>query len=200
MQEVNAVCDKVIIINNGRIVASDSVDNLSKRMSGKLTLIARIVGKQDEILPVLKTIDGIKGINVEQSNEPNSADYIIDVEEDVDIRQEVFYKLSEIKKPLIMFKNLSYSLEEIFLKVTKQSIDTANHKKIPNSPKEEKQMKTIYLKELRTYFTSAVGYIFLGFSLIISGVFASINIFNTYADMSGFLVMFWVVLLFWCRF
>lgn len=129
LQEVTAVCDRVIIISNGKIVASDTVKNLTNRISGGSALLARIVGNEEEVLEALHTIDGIEKISVQPTTEPDSLDYTIEVNEGNDIRQAIFYKLAEIKKPLIQFQNLSYSLEDIFLKVTKETVVTSTKRK-----------------------------------------------------------------------
>ena len=117
LPEVSAICERVIIINKGKIVAVDTPEALSKALTGESRLVARISGDREEVLECIKGVEGIKFIDTQGQKEPNSFDYIIETEPGVDVRETLFYTLSARQFPMLMLKSLDLSLEEIFLQL-----------------------------------------------------------------------------------
>jgi len=118
LPEVSAICERVIIINKGRIVAIDTPENLSRVLKNENRLIVRIAGPQDQVLNTLRDIDGINYVEPQGRKEPETVDYIIEAEADTDIRKPLFFALSSKQYPIMMMKSMDLSLEEIFLQLT----------------------------------------------------------------------------------
>jgi len=119
LPEVSAICDRIIIINKGKIVASGTPANLSKRLGGgRLSL--RIAASEKQAADVLSQLPGIIKIDLRGSFEPGTVDMVIEPEEDVDIRRPVFNALSRAGYPILMMRPMDLSLEEIFMQVTTQ--------------------------------------------------------------------------------
>ncbi|MCL2421124.1 MAG: ABC transporter ATP-binding protein [Defluviitaleaceae bacterium] len=118
MQEVSAVCDRVMIINKGRIVASDTPERLSNSLSQGHKMSVRVKGKRDEILAALKDYPIIKDVHAGASREPGTLDLELAGEENMDIREAIFACMAANSLPILMMKSLDLSLEEIFLQVT----------------------------------------------------------------------------------
>jgi len=118
LPEVSAICERVIIINKGRIVAIDTPENLSKVLMNESRLLVRIAGPENQVLNILKEIDGIKYVDSQGEKERDTIDYIIEAESNVDIRKPLFYALSNHQYPIMMMKSMNLSLEEIFLQLT----------------------------------------------------------------------------------
>lgn len=116
LPEVSAICERVIIINNGRLVASDTPENLSKNLSNSTDFTVRIEGENEKVNQVLNTIEGIEFISSKKV-EDNIFDYFIKTYES-DIRREVFFALAEHKMPILLLKTQNLSLEDVFLKLT----------------------------------------------------------------------------------
>lgn len=121
LQEVNAICERVIIINKGKLVASDTPENLGRALSNENKFQMRIAGAEREILDALENIDGIKYIKSLGRKEEGTIDFIIESEPETDVRRAIFYSLAEAKLPILSMQNMSLSLEEVFLEVTKKS-------------------------------------------------------------------------------
>ncbi len=119
LQEVNAICERVIIINNGKLVASDTPENLGKSISNENKFQIRIVGEERAILDVLETVSGIKYVKSLGRKESGSIDFIVEAEPDVDVRASIFKALAEANLPILSMQTMDLSLEEIFLEVTK---------------------------------------------------------------------------------
>lgn len=118
LSEIQAVCDRVIIINKGEIAADDTADNLSKKISADHRLIVRIEGKKDEILYELRKISGIKYVRADIEREPGVYEYEMEAEEGVDLRREVNKVVREHDWAILLMKSSELTLEDIFLKIT----------------------------------------------------------------------------------
>ncbi len=118
LPEVSAVCDRVMIINRGKIVASDTPERLSSNLTQGNKLVVRIKGTEEEVKQAFSEISIISDVSVDQSREPDTLDFIITGSPDVDIREAVFSCMSANKTPILMMKSLDLTLEEIFLQVT----------------------------------------------------------------------------------
>ena len=118
MQEVSAVCDRVMIINKGRIVASDTPERLSSNLTQGHKMTVRIKGEQAKILSALENYPIIKEIKATASREPGTLDLELAGEENMDIREAIFACMAANDLPILMMKSLDLSLEDIFLQIT----------------------------------------------------------------------------------
>lgn len=120
LPEVSAICDKVIIINKGRIVAMDTTANLSETVSGKGKYILRATGNKHEVQSVIEVINGVKHFEYKGELEPGSAEFEIETKKDVDIRFALFEGLAKRGKYILMLKPLEMTLEEVFIRLTSE--------------------------------------------------------------------------------
>ncbi|HUX22284.1 MAG TPA: ATP-binding cassette domain-containing protein [Spirochaetia bacterium] len=118
LPEISAVCQRVLIINKGKIAASDTPENLSQRIAGKNRLSLRVEGPSKEVKSRLSSLDGIKSVDVTNSNEENAVDVLIEAEKNRDLRREVFKAMSKADYPILMMRPMDMSLEDIFLQLT----------------------------------------------------------------------------------
>jgi len=120
LPEVSAVCERVIIINKGRIVASDTPENLSKGLDDGTRLIVRVAGPEKQVVKVINEIHGVKFAESQGSKEKDTVDVVVESDPDIDIRKPLFFALSRASYPILMMKSLGLTLEDIFLQVTTQ--------------------------------------------------------------------------------
>jgi len=118
LQEVNAVCERVLIINNGKLVASDTPENLGKTISNENKFQLRVAGEERAILDALEGISGIKYVKSLGRIEAGSIDFVVEAEPDVDVRASIFNALASAKLPMLSLQTMDLSLEDIFLEVT----------------------------------------------------------------------------------
>lgn len=118
LSEVSAVCDRVIIINKGKIVASDTPDKLSSSLTQGHKMLARIKGGEQKILQALQTVPAFKHITPLPCRENGAFDFEIQSGDGVDIREDIFRCAAENNMPILMLKSTDMSLEEIFLQLT----------------------------------------------------------------------------------
>ena len=124
LPEVQAVCERVMIINQGRIVASDTPENLSRRLFGLTWLQPGAVGSSEQVKAIMGGIRKVKSHQVEPGEEEGTVRVECQAGDEDDIRQDVFLAFSDAKVPLLLMRPIDLSLEEVFLGLT----DTAEVK------------------------------------------------------------------------
>lgn len=120
LSEVSAVCDRVIIINKGEIVAEGTPSELSKKLSYSNKLSLRIKGSGRQALAIINKISGVENVLEQGNNEPDTVDILVEVKKDMDIREVLFNAFSKAELPILMMKSENLTLEEVFLEVTGQ--------------------------------------------------------------------------------
>ena len=118
LPEVSAVCERIIIISHGKIVASDTAENLGKALAGSGRFSVRIKGTADAAQAALRDVSGVESARVTgQSEAVGTVDLEVDTGE-ADPREAIFYALAAAKLPLFGMRSLEVTLEEIFLQLT----------------------------------------------------------------------------------
>lgn len=118
LSEVSAVCDRVLIINKGKIVASDTPDQLSNNLIQGSKLLSRIKGTEAEIKNAIACFPLIKHVKIVGSKESDTIDVIFEGDDHTDIRESIFSAMAKKNLPVLTQQPLNLSLEEIFLQVT----------------------------------------------------------------------------------
>ena len=117
LPEVQAVCDRILVIHHGKIVADGTSAELSERMEGAEQLDMTIEGEPAGVLRTLRAVPGIAEAIVTQEDGKKSI-YRITAEPDADIRHSVFDALSQNHMPILSMQQVELSLEDIFLELT----------------------------------------------------------------------------------
>ena len=118
LPEIQAVCDRIVVISSGSIVANDSTDALAKNLSADHKLVVRAEGNSEDIRKLLSSIPGMDRVYVNREAEPGVWEYYLEAAQGKDLRREISKKLSSRNYPILMMKSNELSLEEIFLKLT----------------------------------------------------------------------------------
>ena len=136
LSEVSAVCDQILIISTGKLVACDTPEGLTRLMTGEEELTLQVKGSAGRLEEVLSGLDGISEFEVKpvpeteeqrqesadagepENGENTCAAAVIRVEEGCDIREEMFYRLAQNRLPILELHVTTKSLEEIFLELT----------------------------------------------------------------------------------
>lgn len=121
LAEVSAICDYVMIISNGRLVAADTLENIrrSQIKENSVTVTAR--APQDKIEEVLDKIDGIVKYDMTAVPSVDEVwDVVIDVDKGIDIRERLFTEFAAAGVPLRKLSSAEPSLEEVFLQLTSE--------------------------------------------------------------------------------
>ena len=140
LSEVNAVCDYVLIIDKGTLVAEDTPEHLSEDFSDTDSIILSVKGEKEKIESVLKASKYIKDYKITGEKED-----IVDVQAKTatkdDIRDNLFFEFAEEKLPIIKMERESLSLEDVFLKLTGQDAAEVESEAKKASEQIEKQSR-----------------------------------------------------------
>lgn len=118
LSEVQSVCDRIIIINRGRIVADDTAAHLSTAIAGEHRLTARVAGPADAVKRAIAGIPGVRAVTTAAAREEGTNEFEIDTQPKVDVRRPLFNLLADRKWPLMALDTGEMTLEEIFLRLT----------------------------------------------------------------------------------
>jgi ABC-2 type transport system ATP-binding protein len=115
LQEVQSVCDRIIVINKGQLVADGTADTLTYKTAGNRRLIARIAGGKMEVKKAIRALDGVLFVDDLASKEQGTHDFLIESQPSVDIRKPLFRMLAEKGWVLMGLKSMDMSLEDVFV-------------------------------------------------------------------------------------
>lgn len=118
LSEVNAICDRVLIINNGTIKAQDTTNNLETG-TNEVIINITVEGNRDNVEKILSSIEGIKDISDIVETSQNVYSYKIVLESD-SVRKVIVSKLTMEDYSIVEINTIRKSLEEVFLDLTKK--------------------------------------------------------------------------------
>ena len=140
LSEVQAVCDSIMIISHGELVASDTPENLTTLFAGRTTYSLLVRADESDAKAVLAQVEGIESSEC-TANGDGTVKVTITPAEENDLRETLFYAFADAKKPILEMTHKRASLEDVFLELTqeKPKEETAKRKRIRK--KAEKQEK-----------------------------------------------------------
>lgn len=125
LSEVQAICDKILIISEGKLVAMDTPESLESQKSGEAETQALVKGNKDLVSNILSSIEGIKEFSVTDDDEGLVCCRIV-TDKDVEIRDVLSIELGKSNLPLFELKASKKSLEDVFLELTEGNENDSN--------------------------------------------------------------------------
>ncbi len=119
LSEVQSVCDRIVIINDGKILADERTDSITRTINENARYRVKISGPQREVLEVLRAVDGICHAEVSSDRERDCFVYHIEVTGS-DARKNLFFAMAEKGWAIIGLEEEGVSLEDVFIKLTDQ--------------------------------------------------------------------------------
>lgn len=118
LSEVNAVCDRVLIINDGRIKAQDTAENLETN-TDEIVINLQVEGSKDTVISILNKIDGVTSVDNVQpvEDEENTYSYRVYINDDK-VRKTIVSKLTSADCSILEINTIKKSLEEVFMDLT----------------------------------------------------------------------------------
>ncbi len=117
LTEISAVCDHVFIISKGKLVASDSTENLLDQMSGAQEIELIVRSEADRAKALLEEIEYVDHADLKDAKEGS---ILIRAKSGNDIREEVFQLMAENHIPVLEMRTVTKSLEDVFLQITQE--------------------------------------------------------------------------------
>ena len=119
LSEISAVCDYVIIIAHGKIVASDTIENLTTLYEGKSTIDLDVRGDRNTIVPLLDAYPEITAREI-TDGEAGLTHLRLTLAGDDDIRESLFYRFADARVPILSMNHEKVTLETVFLSLTEE--------------------------------------------------------------------------------
>lgn len=117
LAEVREVCDYILIISKGKLVASDTPENLERNLGDSDLIEIETKASPDEVRRILETVDGIRNISTKHLE--NGITWAqIQEKKNADIREKVFQAFAQNHQPLLKLNPLQVSLEDVFMELT----------------------------------------------------------------------------------
>ena len=123
LSEVSQICDRVIIINKGKIVAIDTPENLEKKVSDNNIVYVTVEDKENKIDGIKEKITGIKEIKLIKENEDKTKQYEITGENDINLNKTIFNEFAKENITIVEMKKAEATLEDAFMKIIKEGGD-----------------------------------------------------------------------------
>lgn len=116
LSEVQAVCDSILILSKGRLVACDTAENLTKLMRGRENLRLLTRAEEETVRPIVEKVDGVESLAFAEEDGLTAVD--VTPVEGQDVREALFNAFAEAKVPLLELRTEKASLEDVFLELT----------------------------------------------------------------------------------
>ena len=117
LSEVSQICNKVIIINKGKLVAIDTPENLENKVSNKNCIYLTVEDAENKMKNIKDKIQGINKIDLIKENEDGTKEYVIESKNDIDLRKILFTELAKENITIFEMKKADSTLEEAFMKI-----------------------------------------------------------------------------------
>ena len=120
LSEISAVCDHVFIISHGKLVASDSTENLLERMTGAQEIELLVKAEEDTAETAIREVAQVERCEKTESKEDGAVQLLVTAKKDADVREAIYHTCVEHHMPILEMKAASKSLEDVFLELTSQ--------------------------------------------------------------------------------
>jgi ABC-2 type transport system ATP-binding protein len=125
LSEVSAVCDQIMIIAHGKLVANDTLEGLQKLFASHRTLTISVKGDAESVKAIAASMPGVLSTEAEVDQESGYVKVLISLDEKADIREELSLALAEKKMPVMSMVLEEKNLEDIFIELTGSDDDLA---------------------------------------------------------------------------
>ena len=118
LSEVSAVCDHIMIISKGKLVASDTPEGLMTLLKGGRQMKLSVLGEQSKVEELLQSMESVKDFSMQPPRAEGMVSVNIRTEDTEDIRVELFHRLAAADMPIMELSLSEKSLEDVFLELT----------------------------------------------------------------------------------
>lgn len=115
LSEVQAVCDRIIIISKGTIVANEKAEEISKAVTNVSKLTAKICGPEKEILSAIRSLAGVSSVSCLGKKDLDSSTFVVESQPGIDLRKPLFNLMAANHYPIIGLEAQGLNLEDVFI-------------------------------------------------------------------------------------
>lgn len=119
LPEVQAVCDRILIIDRGRLIADEKTENINTLASENRRFTIQILGPKGEVFTFLRKTEGAAKVEFLSSSKDGASLFMVQCKKGYDLRRTLFYALAEKRWPILEMSTVGASLEDVFIALTK---------------------------------------------------------------------------------
>ncbi len=117
LSEVQSVCDRILVINRGKIIADEKTADIAKTIEDNQRYKVKVCGNPSDVLALIKSCQGVVSVEATGDRDRDSYAYIVESAPGIDIRKPLFYALAEKNYAMLGLEGVDMSLEDVFLKL-----------------------------------------------------------------------------------
>ncbi len=117
LSEVQSVCDRILVINRGKIIADEKTADIAKTIEDNQRYKVKVCGNQSDILSLIKSCQGVVSVEATGERDRDSYAYVVESAPGIDMRKPLFYALAEKNYAILGLEGVDMSLEDVFLKL-----------------------------------------------------------------------------------
>lgn len=117
LSEVKSICDRIIIINEGKLVADSKINDIEGALRGNRRIMIRIDGPQSSVENALGRVNGVVSVSRGVEYDDGSCSYLVESKNDIDVRKPIFNMLAQNSWPILSLEPVGATIENIFLSV-----------------------------------------------------------------------------------
>ena len=134
LAEISELCDELLVISNGTLVASGTLDELEAMLDDTQTLHLTVRGDQDGVCSVLQSIEGAGNYEIAPCSEEGSVSLTVRLARELDLRDDIFFKMAEHRYAVVSMEIEQRTLENVFLALTEQSTEMTSEQQAESVP------------------------------------------------------------------
>ncbi len=117
LSEIQQICNRVVVINHGKIVANEPIETLAEAAEGQRRLIVKICGKEADVLRELRALPAVRSAEAIGKQDADSISYLVESEESIDARKPIFAAMAAKGFAIIGVEGVEMSLEDVFVRL-----------------------------------------------------------------------------------
>ncbi len=117
LSEVQSVCDRILVINRGKIIADEKTADIAKTIEDNQRYKVKVCGNQSDVLSLIKSCQGVVSVEATGERDRDSYAYVVESAPGIDMRKPLFYALAEKNYAILGLEGVDMSLEDVFLKL-----------------------------------------------------------------------------------
>jgi ABC-2 type transport system ATP-binding protein len=125
LSEVQATCNRIIIINRGKIIANEKTEDITRTLEDVRRFKVKIAGPQAQVLELLRSRNGITYVEALPEREGDAYAFLCESAPNTDMRKSIFYALAEKGWPIMGLEPIGMSLEDVFIKLIDKKAESA---------------------------------------------------------------------------
>lgn len=126
LAEISELCDELLVISNGTLVASGTLDELEAMLDDTQTLQLTVRGDQEGVCSVLQSIDGAGDYEITPCSEEGCVSLTVRLARELDLRDDIFFKMAENRYAVVSMELEQQTLESVFLALTERPLEATS--------------------------------------------------------------------------